>query len=148
MGVWGWIAGILAGAAIIGILAVGDEDHDFFGRDRDALFEGPPQALISAPAAIGAEHAMTIVVAQDEAPPEVAPTLEEVKQLLATAAGQPPEQAKPTLEQAQEKLNGAIDQIDQAADDTSNDVKKIRLIRLSLILNRVEDLIQIRLDRL
>jgi len=148
MGVWGWVAGIVAGAAIIGLLAVGDNDHDFFGRDREALFEGPPQALISAPAAIGAEAAMTIVVAQGEAPPEVAPTLEEVRQLLATAAGQPADQAKPTLEQAQEKLNGAIDQVEQAADDTSNDVKKIRYLRLALILNRVEDLIQIRLDRL
>ena len=148
MGVWGWVAGIVAGAAIVGILVVGDNDHDFFGRDREALFEGPPQALISAPAAIGAETAMTIVVRQGEAPAEVQPTLEEVKELLTTAAGQPPEQAKPTLEQAQEKLNGAIDQIEQAADDTSNDVKKIRLLRLAMILNRVEDLIQIRLDRL
>src|SRR5262245_35110632 len=102
MGVWGWVAGIIAGAAIIGLLVVGNDDHDFFGRDREALFEGPPQALISAPAAIGAEAAMTIVVAQGEAPPEVQPTLEEVKQLITTAAGQPPEQAKPTLEQAKE----------------------------------------------
>ncbi len=148
MGVWGWIAGGLAGAAIIALLITGDGDHNFFGRDREALFEGPPQALISAPAAIGAEHAMTIVVAQDEAPPEVAPSLEEVRQLLETAAGQPPDEAKPTLEQAKATLNDAIDQIEKATEDTSNDLKKIRLLRLALILNKVEDLIQIRLDRL
>jgi GAF domain-containing protein len=146
--VWGWIAGILAGAAIIGLLVVGDDDHSFSGRDREALFAGPPQALISAPAAIGAEQAMTIVVTQGQAPPEVAPTLEEVRQLLATAAGQPTDQAKATLEQAQAKLKTAIDQVEKDADDTSNDVTKIRLLRLALILNRVEDLIQIRLDRL
>lgn len=148
MGVWGWVAGIIAGAAIIGMLVVGDEDHQFFGRDREALFEGPPQSLISAPAAIGAEYAMTVVVLQEEAPAEVQPTLEEVKELLATAAGQQPEEAKATLQQAQEKLNGAIDQIEQATEDTSNDVTKIRLLRLTLILKKVEDLIQIRLDRL
>jgi GAF domain-containing protein len=146
--VWGWIAGGVAGGAIIALVVTGDGDHNFFGRDREALFEGPPQALISAPAAIGAEQAMTIVVAQDEAPPEVAPSLEEVRQLLQTAAGQPPEQAKPTLEQAKATLNDAIDDIDQAVTDTSNNVKKIRLLRLGLILNRVADLIQIRLDRL
>jgi hypothetical protein len=91
---------------------------------------------------------MTIVVAQGEAPADVAPTLEEVRQLLATAAGRPPDRVKPTLEQAKEKLNAAIDQIEQAADDTSNDVTKIRLLRLVLILKKVEVLIRIRLDRL
>ncbi len=148
MGVWGWIAAVLAGAGIILLLTIGDGDHDFFGRDREALFEGPPQALISAPAAIGAETAMTIVVDQEQAPAEVQPALEEVRQLLATAATQSPDQAKPTLQQAKDTLNAAIDQIDEAADDTSNDLTKIRLLRLSLVLNRVEDLIQIRLDRL
>jgi hypothetical protein len=148
MGVWGWVAGILGGAAIVTLLVVGDGDHDFFGRDREALFEGPPQSLIAAPAAIGAEAAMTIVVAQDEAPAEVAPKLEEVRQLLETAAGQQPEEAKPTLAQAKTTLNDAIDEIEQAAEDTSNDVTKIRLLRLTLILKKVEDLIQIRLDRL
>jgi len=148
MSVWTWVAGIVGGAAIVILLVVGDDDHDFSGRDREALFEGPPQALISAPAAIGAEQAMTIVVAQEEAPAEVQPSLEEVRQLLATAATQSPEEAKPTLQQAKDTLNGAIDQIEAAADDTSNDLTKIRLLRLALVLNRVEDLIQIRLDRL
>jgi GAF domain-containing protein len=148
MSVWTWVAGIVGGAAIVILLVVGDEDHNFSGRDREALFEGPPQALISAPAAIGAEQAMTIVVAQEEAPAEVQPLLEEVRQLLATAATQSPEEAKPTLQQAKDTLNGAIDQIEAAADDTSNDLTKIRLLRLALVLNRVEDLIQIRLDRL
>jgi len=148
MGVWGWIVGILAGAAIILLMVFGDGDHQFFGRDREALFEGPPQALISAPAAIGAEGAMTVVVAQEQAPQDVQPLLAQVQELLATAASQSPEQAKPTLQQAIDTLNDAIDRVDAAADDTSSDVTKIRLLRLGIILNRIEDLIQIRLDRL
>jgi len=148
MGIWGWIVGVIAGAAVVVLLIVGDGDHDFFGRDREALFEGPPQALISAPAAVGAEQAMTVVVNQKQAPAEVQPLLEEVQQLLATAATQSPDQAKPTLQQAQETLNGAIDQVEKAAKDTGNDVTKIRLLRLGLLLNRVEDLIETRLDRL
>jgi hypothetical protein len=148
MGVWGWVVGILAGAAVVTLLVVGDGDHSFAGRDREALFEGPPQALISAPAAIGAEQAMTIVVNQGQGPAEVQPMLEEVRQLLATAATQSPDQAKPTLQQAKVTLNEAIDRVEAEADDTSNDVTKIRLRRLALILGRVEDLIQFRLDRL
>jgi len=148
MGVWGWIVGILAGAAIILLMVFGDGDHQFFGRDREALFEGPPQALISAPAAIGAEGAMTVVVAQEQAPQDVQPLLAQVQELLATAASQSPEQAKPTLQLAIDTLNDAIDRVDAAADDTSSDVTKIRLLRLGIILNRIEDLIQIRLDRL
>ena|SRR5215213_4885556 len=148
MSVWTWVAGIVGGAAIVILLVVGDEDHEFFGRDREALFEGPPQALISAPAAIGAEQAMTIVVDQRQAPAEVQPSLDEVRQLLATAATQSSDEAKPTLQQAKDTLNAAIDQVEAAADDTSNDLTKIRLLRLTFVLNRVEDLIQIRLDRL
>jgi hypothetical protein len=148
MSVWTWVAGIVGGAAIVILLVVGDDDHEFSGRDREALFEGPPQALISAPAAIGAEQAMTIVVDQRQAPAEVQPSLDEVRQLLATAATQSPDEAKPTLQQAKDTLNAAIDQVEAAADDTSNDLTKIRLLRLTYVLNRVEDLIQIRLDRL
>jgi hypothetical protein len=148
MGVWGWVVGVLAGAAVVTLLVVGDGDHSFSGRDREALFEGPPQALISAPAAIGAEQAMTIVVTQGQGPADVQPLLDEVRQLLATAATQSPDQAKPTLQQAKDTLNDAIDRVETEADDTSNDVTKIRLRRLALILGRVEDLIQFRLDRL
>jgi hypothetical protein len=148
MGIWAWIVSAIAGAALVTLLIVGDGDHNFFGRDREALFEGAPQALISAPAAVGAEQALTVVVSQGQAPPEVEPLLGEVRQLLATAATQSDGEAKATLQQAKTTLKDAIDRVDSSADNTSNDLTKIRLLRLSLVLNGIEELIQVRLDRL
>jgi len=152
MGIWSWVAGIVAGAAIIFLLASGSDDRTFdrtfAGREREAFYERSAQSVYAMPVSAGPEQAMTIVISTGDVPQDVAPSLDEVRQLLATAATQPSDQAKATLEQAQEKLGAAITSIEKEADDTSNDATRIRLLRLSLTLKKIEALIQVKLDRM
>jgi hypothetical protein len=148
MSVWGWIAGILAGVGIVFLIAYGDDDNQIAGRQREAFNEQTAQSFVTGPEAYGSEEAISLVLNDQYLPDDLKGTLDEVRQLVATAASQPAEQAKPTLEQAVEKLGPAIDSIEQAADDTSNDATRMGLLRLALVLTKVEDLIQARLDRL
>ena len=147
MGIWAWIAGIIAGVAIIFLVAYGDDDRSYAGRDRESLSERNAQALEAAPAAVGAEVTVGLAIIDSDTPPEIKSSLEQVQQLLATAASQEGDEAKTTLGQAQETLQSAIDATKDAADDTSNDATKIRLLTLAHLLERIETVIQIRLDR-
>ena len=79
--------------------------------------------------------------------PKTAALLDEARGLLATAAGQPADQAKATLEQAIERLDAAIDQVEEAADDTSNDVRRIRLLRLQYTLEAIRDVVEDRVEQ-
>src|SRR5215217_2708645 len=142
MSVWAWVAGVVAGAAIIFLVATGDDDRTFAGRDREAVEERSAQALVAAPIGVGADVTLGIAIADEDTPPEIKSSLEQVRQLLATAAPQEPGQAKATLQQAQDTLNTAIDATRDAVDDTSNDATKIRLLALAHLLERIETVIQ------
>ena len=147
MSVWAWVAGVVALAAIIFLVATGDDDRTFAGRNREAIEERSAQALVAAPHSVGAEVTLGIAVTDEDTPPEIRSLLEQVQQLLATAATQPDDQAKATLEQAQDALNAAIDATRDAADDTSNDATRIRLLTLAHLLEQIETVIQARLDQ-
>ncbi len=98
--------------------------------------------------AIGAEPSITIVLEREDVPGDAAGLLGEVRDLLATAESQPAEEAKATLEQGLDRLDTAIDQVEDAADDTSNDVRKIRLLRLQHTLESIRDEVEDRVDQL
>src|SRR5262245_11231433 len=135
MSVWSWIAGIVAGAAIIFLIATGSDDRTFAGRERQAFYARSVLSMVAMPASTGTDVAMTIVEPPIPQPSgrvqqDIAGSISEVQQLLATAATQPADQQKATLQQAQEKLDATIKQVDKAADDTSNDATRIQLLRL------------------
>jgi hypothetical protein len=148
MGIWAWVAGIIAGVAIIFLVAYGDDDRTFAGRDREGLSERNAQSLEAAPVSVGTDVTLDIAVADSVTPPEVKSSLEQVQQLLATAAGQEGDEAKTTLQQAQETLGGAIDATNDVIGDTSNDATKYRLLTLVHLLERIETVIQTRLEQL
>jgi hypothetical protein len=148
MSVWAWVAGIVAAAAIIFLLANGSDDRTFAGRDRQAFYARSVLSMVAMPPSAGAEDAVIAVESTGKVPQDVVPTLDEVKQLLATAATQSADQQKATLQQAHDKLGTAISQIEQKADDTSNQATKIYLLRQVLTLKKVQALIQTKLDRL
>jgi hypothetical protein len=148
MSAWAWVAGIVAAAGIIFLIATGSDDRTFGGRDRQAFYARSALSMIAMPASTGPEDAVTVVESTGTVPQDVAPTLDEVKQLLATAATQSADQKKATLQQAQEKLGTAIKSIEDKADDTSNHATKIRLLRQAFTLKKIQALIQVQLDRL
>jgi hypothetical protein len=146
MKVWAWIAGILAGVGIVALLASGADDRTYAGRQREGLAERSAQSLVVAPPGVGADVTLSIATEDNVTPPDVRSSLEQVQQLLATAATQEGDQAKATLEQARDQLQTAIDATEDAAADTSNDANRQRLLVLAQLLERIEEVIQLRID--
>jgi hypothetical protein len=158
MSPWGIVAAVLAALAVLVLVAYGGNEDGISGRERDAFAVRSAPQLVAQPVALGPDAAITVVLERGQAspdvvppyaaallPPETAVLLEEVRGLISTAAGQPADQARATLEQAVDQLDLAIDQLEEAAGDTSNDARRIRILRLrltvELIRNAVEDLI-------
>ena len=148
MRVWAWIAGILAGIGLIVLLGWGDDGRAVAGRDREAFEERSAQVLVPAPAAVGTDVTLSYAVTSSSTPAEVKTSLEQVRNLLATAASQTGDQAKVTLQQADDTLKSAIDATNDAADDTSNDVTRLHLLALGRLLDRISTVIQIHLEQL
>jgi hypothetical protein len=158
---WSIVAAVLAALGILLLVAYGSDGGDFSGRASEGVDERAAQQLVAQPVALGPEPAIAIVLERghespDEVPPyaaallppATAALLEEVRGLLTTAAGQPADQAKATLEQVGERLDLAIDQVEEAADDTSNDVRRIRLLQLQHTLEAIRDVVEDNADQL
>ncbi len=148
MKVWAWVAGILAGVGIIALLAAGADDRTYAGRQREGIAELSAQSLVSAPSGVGVDVTLSIAAANSITPPDVKSAIEQVQQLWIDAATQEGEQAKATLEQARDQLQDAIDSTEDAAADTSNDADRQRLLILVQLLERIEAVIQFRIDQL
>src|SRR5262245_30997602 len=148
MSVWAWVVGVIAAAAIVVLIATGSDDRTFGGRDRQAFYARSALSMIAMPKSTGPDEAVRVVESTGSVPQDVAPTLDEVKQLLATAATQPVDQQKATLQDALTKLGTAIKQTEKEAADTSNHWTKILLLRQVLTLKKAQALIQTKLDRL
>ena len=148
MKVWAWIAGILAGIGLIVLLGWGDGGRTVAGREREAFAERSAQVLVPAPAAVGTDVTLNIVVADPATPSEVKTSLENVQAVLATAASQSGDQKKETLQQANDSLEFAIESTNDAADDTSNDVKRLHLLALAQLLERISTVIEVQIERL
>jgi hypothetical protein len=142
---------VVAAVAVIALLALligGGEDHEgVFGQDREGFEERTAQWLVAAP--VGVDPAPVIVTTveqeRDRVSPEVATQLDEVHDLLISAAEQSPEQAAATLEQVREKLDAARGQVETAVDQAPNRVDKNRLRHLQRVLEGLQDSVQARL---
>jgi hypothetical protein len=148
MKVWAWIAGILAGIGLIVLMGWGDGGRTVAGRDREAFAERSAQVLVPAPAAVGTDVTLNVVVADSATPSEVKTSLEQVQGLLATAASQSGDQKKATLQQADDTLKIAIDATKDAAKNTSNDVTKLHLLVLAQLQEQISNVIQIQIEPL
>jgi hypothetical protein len=148
MRIWARIAGILAAIGIIVLVGSGGDDRVVAGREREAFEERSAQVLVPAPAAVGTDVTLNVVLTNSTTPAEVKTSLEQVRNLLATAASQTGDQAKVTLQQADDTLKSAIDATKDAADDTSNDVTRLRLLALSQLLERISTVIQLHIEQL
>jgi type VI protein secretion system component VasA len=145
---WAIVIAVIAGLALVFLVVYGSDGRDFSGRDRDALNERALQPLVAFPVTLGPAPALTIVQQKPQLPSESAALLDEVRNLVSSAEGQPADQAKPALEQAIDKLDLAIDQVDDAAEDESNDLVRLRLLEIHLVLERVRDVLEDQLDHL
>ncbi len=148
MKLWGWVAGILAGLAIVALLASGADDRSFGGRQREGIAERSAQSLVAAPSGAGVDVTLTIAAEASITPPDVKSSIEQVQQLWATASTQQGDEAKATLQQASDQLQSAIDSTENAAADSSNDAERQRLLVLAMLLERIEAVIQFRIDLL
>jgi hypothetical protein len=144
---WSIVAAVIAGLAIVILLAYGADGRDVPGRAKEAADERAAQDLVDLPIAVGPEQTITVVLERNIVPPDTAALLGEVRDLLAAAESQPPEQEKATLEQAVDKLDAASDSIDEAAEETSPSrlFTRIRLERINRTLDRVQAVIEDRL---
>jgi hypothetical protein len=145
---WAIVVAVIAGLGILFLIANGSDGRDFSGRDRDAINERTLQPLVALPVALGPEPAIAIVQQKPQLPSETTALLDEARNLVSSAEGQPADQAKPALEQAIDKLDDAIDQIDDAAEDESNDLVRLRLLEIHLVLEKVRDVLEDRLEHL
>jgi hypothetical protein len=139
------VVAIVVALAIV-LLVVNGGESDVSGRDREAFEEGQAQALIAAPA-VDPAPVITLVEEQgkNRLPPETATQLGDVRDLLTSAAGQSPEQAKPALEEAVGKLDSAIAQLDTAADQSANELTRLRLLHLQHALESVREAVATRI---
>jgi hypothetical protein len=145
---WAIVVAVIAGLGILFLIANGSDGRDFSGRDRDAINERTLQPLAALPVAIGPEPAITIVQRIPQLPSETSTLLDEVRNLVTSTEGQPADQAKPALEQAIDKLDTAIDQVEDAANDESNDLVRLRLREIQLALEKVRDVLEDQLEHL
>jgi type VI protein secretion system component VasA len=145
---WAIVIAVIAGLALVFLVVYGSNGRDFSGRDRDALNERALQPLVALPVALGPAPAIAIVQQKPQLPSETTALLDEVRNLVSSAEGQPADQAKPALEQAIDKLDLAIDQVDDAANDESNDLVRLRLREIQLALEKVRDVLEDRLEHL
>jgi hypothetical protein len=123
------------------------EVRDLVASAKDLPPDQAQAALAQARAKLDVARVQMAAAAHSTLPPETAALLTEVRDLVASAKNRPPEQAQPALEQAREKLDLARQQIAAAARAESNDVVKIRLLRLHRMLDAVRAQIEARIDR-
>ncbi len=148
MKIWAWVAGLLAVVAVVALLALGADDRTFGGRQREGLAERSAQSLVVAPSGVGVDVTLAIAADASITPPDVESSIKQVQQLWATASTQQGDEAKATLQQASDQLQSAIDSTENAAADSSNDAERQRLLVLAMLLERIEAVIQFRIDLL
>jgi hypothetical protein len=144
MKLWSWIFVIVAAAGIVLLIVYGDDSRRTSGREREGVDERAAQELAAMPAILGPDAAISVVLQQPNVPQDIAGPLDQARQLLATATSQPADQAKTTLGQARDQVQSAIDSLEKAADDTSNDVTRIRLLRLAGALKAIDAFLERR----
>ena len=139
----------IAALGILLLLAYGGEG-EVSGREREGFEEGPAQPLAAAPVGDDPVPVITIVEEQgrDRLPADTVAQLADVRDLLTSAEGQPPEQARPALEEALGKVDSAVEQVAVSADETSNKVTELRLLRLQHVLQAVREAIAMRIEGL
>jgi hypothetical protein len=144
MKLWSWVLVLIAAAGIVLLIIYGDDSRRTSGREREGVDERAAQELAALPAILGPDQAITVVLQQPNVPQDITGPLDQARQLLTTAASQPADQAKTTLGQARDQVESAIDSLEKSADDTSNDVTRIRLLRLATALKAVDAVIERR----
>jgi hypothetical protein len=144
MKLWSWVLVLIAAAGIVLLIIYGDDSRRTSGREREGVDERAAQELAAMPAILGPDQAITVVLQQPNVPQDIAGPLDQARQLLATAASQPPDQAKTTLGQARDQIDSAINSLEKSADDTSNDVTRIRLLRFAASLKAIDAVIERR----
>ncbi len=155
---------VVAAIVVIAILALligGGEDHEgASGQDREGFEERSAQVLVAAPAGIDPAPVSVTVVEQAQAPvsgavveeaqarvsPETLSQLEEVRDLLTSAAEQPPEQVQATLQQANERLDSALSQVETAVNEAPDRLTRIRLLHLQRLLEAIQASVEARLE--
>jgi hypothetical protein len=148
MRIWAWVAGILAGVGLLVLIGSGADGRNFSGRDRSAIYSHSAMTVPQIPAVVSPDQAIGVVLEENVVPTSIASSLGDIQLMLATAAKQTGDEAKATYQQAYDQLQVVIDQVNQEADDTSNDATQIQLIRLSQTLENVQSVIEAKIVRL
>jgi hypothetical protein len=142
---------VVAAIAVIALLALlidGGGDHEgIFGQEREGFEERGAQVLVAAPTGLDPAPVTVSIVEQsrDRVSPETLSQLEEVRDLLTSAADQPPEQAPATLQQADERLDSALSQVETAVDEAPDQLTRIRLLHLQRVLEAIQASVEARL---
>jgi hypothetical protein len=144
----GIVVGAVAIIALLALLIFGGDDHaGIAGQDREGFEERTSQWLVAAPAGVDPAPVTITAVeqAQDRVSPETVAQLEEVRDLLATAAEQSPEQVQATLQQANERLDSALSQVETAVAEAPDRLTRIRLLHLQRLLEAIQESVEARL---
>jgi hypothetical protein len=145
---WSIAIAIVAGLAIVALLAWDSDGRDFGQRVAAEGSTRPAQDENNVAVIVGPERALVIILEQGQVPEEAQGILGEVRDLITNAERQEGREAQRTLEQAVDKLDEAIDQVDEAADDTENLSVKLRLELLKNRLESVRSLLEVRIAQL
>ncbi|MFL5759660.1 MAG: hypothetical protein ACJ789_07975 [Thermomicrobiales bacterium] len=148
MKLWSWIFVVIAAVGIVVLIVYGDDSRRTAGREREGVDERAAQELAAMPELLGPDTAISVVLQQPNVPQDIAGPLDQARQLLAAAASQSPDQAKTTYGQARDQVHSAIDSLEKSADDESNDVTRIRLLRFAASLKAIDAVIERRQESL
>jgi hypothetical protein len=145
---WAIVCAALAAFAVLFLIGSGADGRDESGRAKEGVDERGAQVLSAAPVLTGPAPAITLVLENPHTPADAATLISEARDLVTAADGQPPDQAKQSLEQAKAKLHDAEKMIEKAADDTSNFVTRLRLVRLDRALEAVQARLALKVKQL
>ena len=145
---WQIVCGVLAAFAILFLIGTGSNGRDMSGRAKEGVDERGAQVLSAAPVLTGPAPAITLVLENPHTPGDAATLISEARDLVTAADSQPTDQAKQSLEQARTKLHDAEKMIEKAADDTSNFVTRIRLVRLDRALEAIQARLAVKIKQL
>ena len=145
---WAIVCGAIAAFAVLFLFFSGADGRDTSGRAREGVDERAAQVLSAAPVLTGPAPAMTLVIDNPNVPADAATLIGEARDLVTAADGQQPDQAKQSLQQAKTKLHDAEKIIEKAADDTSNFVTRLRLLRLDRAVEAVQARLTLKIKQL